>query len=276
MPSFSVDGGFWYDVPDGFEIQVGTVVRVPLAGRVVRGWVTALDEAEARPGLKPIRQVSGDFAVFDELLLRTLQWCARHYVAPQAVLLKKAAPPNLPRRMAPLELAGLPEPGAEPPAPGDDTEPAHHGPPKVIVGDPQPAQILATVEPVLADGGSALIIYPTGLEATRAHDAMQEVGNRRMLVHPDMSDRQVTTRWSRTRDQPGFVVIGTERLSTWPICGLRLAWVMGDGRRGLKARQTPTLNVRDVLSRRSATERFSLVTATVVPSVESLDRKSVV
>src|SRR5690606_16350233 len=39
VPSFSVDGGFWYSVPESIEVVVGSQVRVPLSGRRVRGWV---------------------------------------------------------------------------------------------------------------------------------------------------------------------------------------------------------------------------------------------
>ena len=57
----AVDRAFDYLVPDTSEsaIAVGTIVRVPLHGRRVRGWVMGIDvEPEAEPGtLLPIQAV---------------------------------------------------------------------------------------------------------------------------------------------------------------------------------------------------------------------------
>ena len=51
VASFSVDNGFWYSVPEHLrsDISVGTIVRMPLSGRKVRGWVVELaDDREER------------------------------------------------------------------------------------------------------------------------------------------------------------------------------------------------------------------------------------
>ena len=47
--------------------------------------------------LRPLAAVSSPIPSFDGPLLATLTWAAHHYVAPLAVLLEKAAPPNRPR-----------------------------------------------------------------------------------------------------------------------------------------------------------------------------------
>ena len=51
LPTFAVDDGFAYEVPPGVEVEVGALVRVPLGGRRVPGFVVAMGEAE-RPGLR--------------------------------------------------------------------------------------------------------------------------------------------------------------------------------------------------------------------------------
>ena len=98
VPSFSADDGFWYSVPEqsAGTLSVGSVVRIPLGGRRVRGWVVESTDREDSD-LKPILGVSGSFPVFDEDLLTSLRWAAQHYVAPVSVMLAKSAPPNLGR-----------------------------------------------------------------------------------------------------------------------------------------------------------------------------------
>ncbi len=104
LPTFAVDDGFAYEVPPGVEVEVGSLVRVPLGGRRVAGFVVALGEA-SRPGLRRLLGRRGDLPVFGRGLLEVMRWAAIHYVAPLAVVLGKGAPANLPRR------------GAEPPLP---------------------------------------------------------------------------------------------------------------------------------------------------------------
>ncbi|MDR9451325.1 MAG: hypothetical protein RI637_08930, partial [Acidimicrobiia bacterium] len=107
MPTFAVDEGFRYTVGDGQSVSIGSIVRVPLAGRKIRGFVTSFDRGSAT-GLKTIRGVSGEIPVFDEKLLETLRWAALHYVAPMAGMLGKSAPPNLPRRSRPTSWPEVP------------------------------------------------------------------------------------------------------------------------------------------------------------------------
>ena len=55
-----LDKEFDYAVPAGITLAVGTIVRVPLHARRVRGWVIALDPAdsEVAPGrLQPVTEV---------------------------------------------------------------------------------------------------------------------------------------------------------------------------------------------------------------------------
>ena len=104
MPTFSVDEGFWYSIPPHLskDVRIGSILRVPLGGRRVRGYVIDLDQ-ERDGKLKDILGVSGDEPVFDADLLQALRWAANHYVGPMSVLLDKAAPPTLPGKLKPVE-----------------------------------------------------------------------------------------------------------------------------------------------------------------------------
>ncbi|NNC74094.1 MAG: hypothetical protein HKN93_01155, partial [Acidimicrobiia bacterium] len=115
VASFAVDDGFAYSVPDSIGlVEIGSIVRVPLSGRTVRGFVID-DDARSDRRLRAVKSVTGDYPVFDRRLLQTLRWAAIHYVSPLGPMLAKASPPNVPRRIeadprAPVSAAASPLP----------------------------------------------------------------------------------------------------------------------------------------------------------------------
>src|SRR5262245_47075937 len=99
----AVDKTFDYLVPEhlGDQVRVGTIVRVPLHGRRVRGWVGDLPEAPAtdRP-LQPIAKVTGWGPPADVLGLAS--WAAWRWAGKPATFLRTASPP--------VAVRGLPPP----------------------------------------------------------------------------------------------------------------------------------------------------------------------
>ena len=257
------------------EITIGSVVRVPLGGRRVRGWVVGLDE-DSSEGLKEIRQVSGERPIFDEVGLRSLRWTAQRYVAPLSTVLPRSGPPNLPRT---VKVRALPP--VDPLEIDDRTvwfgsESAAGRRPRtlyVLVGSPQRAvdRIAETINPVLTADQSAVVVAATAIEAHQIAESLRaRFGSRVVEITPDVNDGPITTRWSRVTSQPGSVVVGTERIAFWPVAGLAVAVIVDEGRRGMKARQTPTVHVREVLRSRSGVEQFGLVMMGRVPTTEAM------
>ena len=152
VPSFAVDGGFAYRVPPDLidEVSVGSIVRVPLSGRRVRGYVVDVAEREDE-GLKDVRSVSGVWSCFDRPILQTLRWAATHYVAPLSVVIAKTAPPNLPRRAAAHKLPSIPP--AFSPIP-DVSDAAQSGNPRPADPDSQRIRLARPHSPI--DRGPAL------------------------------------------------------------------------------------------------------------------------
>jgi primosomal protein N' len=97
IPSFSVDDGFSYLIPDGMDVSVGSRVRVRVSGRRLKGFVTALFEAPPDRKLLPIDGVTGTIPSFDEISLEVLRWAATHYVSPMSTVVRRTIPPNVPR-----------------------------------------------------------------------------------------------------------------------------------------------------------------------------------
>ena len=271
MATFAVDKGFWYTIPERFRdaIQVGSIVRVPLSGRKVRGFVVEIDgDREGR--LKEISALSGELPVFGPDLVKALHWAATHYVAPLSVLLERAAPPNLPTSGDPVVVST----GGEP----DESHPLQEIALKVAKGQKRPTtaligrwqslEWLGSVSPILGSGASVLVVTGTEAEASSIADAASARGLLPVVVAGEVA-RDLTKAWVDAQ-QPGRLVVGTPRVGSWQIGGLALAIVLEEGRRAMKDRQTPTIHVRDLMTTRSRIEGFSLVFYGPTPSVEVL------
>ena len=271
MPSFAVDDGFAYEVPETLsDLAVGDIVRVPLGGRKTRGYVTAIREGEPDRPLRPIASRSGRQGVFNEVMLESLRWVASHYVAPLSTVLARCAPPNLPRKQPrhhePFERAingPLTEWGERQVA-GGRTRPGY-----LLTGAPMDAVVSAMV-PVVRSGKNVIVAAPTVVEAqTAAEDLRTVFGERVVTATSDDPPATRTDAWTQIGSETGSVVVGTREVAFWGAGTVGMAVVLEEGRRGYKSPQTPTYNVRDVLRRRSVIERFALLLTGAVPTSEA-------
>jgi primosomal protein N' (replication factor Y) (superfamily II helicase) len=266
-----VDGGFWYSIPPHLrkDVAIGSILRVPLGGRRVRGYVIGLD-AEREGKLKEILGVSGDEPVFDADLLQALGWAANHYVAPMAVLLDKAAPPTLPGKLTAVQAS---------PAEGRANEgsPIEKFVTAAVAGRRRPvtsyivhwadADWPSMLAPVAASTRSGLILVPTVREAGEIYTALNGAFPGRAVLIPDGNGSEVTAAWERANSGPA-IVVGTPRAAYWTVHELAVAFVLEEGRRAMKDRQTPTVHVRDLMRTRSRVEGFGLAFVGPTPSVE--------
>ena len=252
-------------------IAIGDIVRVPLGGRKVRGYVTAVSDGTPERVLRPIAARSGSRGVFNAPMLRSLRWAATHYVAPLSTVLTRCAPPNLPRRKprihdgAVADVDGILKSWSERQVAAGRTRPAY-----LVTGDPLPA-VMSAIAPILRSGKNVIVTAPTVVEAHGVAEALCRVfGERVRLATSDESPAVRTTSWSQISSDTGSVVVGTREVAFWGIDGLGLAIVIDEGRRAYKSPQTPTFHVRDVLRKRSTIERFSLLLTGPVPTAEAL------
>src|SRR5262245_35963881 len=94
---------FDYLVPDAFrdQVRVGTLVRIPLQGRRVGGWV--VDVGTAPPdgvALKPLGKVTGWGPPAE--VVEVAEWAAWRWAGPATAFLGTASPPGA--------VLGLPPP----------------------------------------------------------------------------------------------------------------------------------------------------------------------
>jgi len=272
VPTFAVDGGFRYAVPDDLDgITLGSLVRIPLGGRRTRGFVTEVLPEGDGAGLRPVLGRVGDLPVLAGRLIETMRWASVHYVAPFAVLLAKAAPPNAPRRIA---VEGRPVRSVASPladlagriATGSRVRPHY-----LVGGGPWTETIAGLAAPVLEAGRPVAVIAPTVHEA---HALAAGLGDALgIFPWPATSTdpaRQTTRAWAAPLSAPGQLVVGTREIALWPLGGPALVVVVEEGRAAMKSPQTPTVGVRDLVRRRAVAERLAAVFAGPVPTVETL------
>lgn len=280
IPAFALDGGFTYRVPPELagQVEVGSLVRVPLAGRRVRGYVVGLEEGA--PGLdsaklKDVRALSSTIPVFTPAMLPALRWAAEHYAAPLAAVLAKTAPPNLPKPPPPLELPAVPP--ASGPAPDLSEAAAEGGPARTVQaaagGDWAELIRGAAAAPVRAER-SVLVVAPTAAEAAGLAERLRADFGRRVVEAAEQAGKSAaaafTAAWSQAATQAGLVVVGTLRTVWWPVKSLSMVVLVEDGRPGMKERQTPTAAARSLAAVRSSSEGLQVLLVGRVPAVQTL------
>ncbi len=88
MVSVSVDGPYSYRVPYGQKVERGSIVAVPLVGRLTLGVVWGVPKDNyAHNRLKDIAQIY-DVPPLSEELLRTIDWVSKYTLAPPGLVLR--------------------------------------------------------------------------------------------------------------------------------------------------------------------------------------------
>lgn len=271
VASFSVDNGFWYSIPEHLiaDVGIGTIVRVPLSGRRVRGWVVEL--SSGRNGtLKDLAGVSGAAGVFTPDLLKGLLWAANHYVTPVSGLLARATPPNLPRSLPSPVAVPVVEGRPHPISPIVERSASDIKTPiTALVAPWQDLVWLGSFGPILRSGKSILVIAASVAEVGQIADETRRLWGDVAVEVSSQDDASETAAWESAQSAPRLVV-GTPKTSTWQVANLAMVIVLEESRRVMKDRQTPTLHVRDVVSTRSRLETFNLVFFGPTPGVELL------
>lgn len=262
IKTFSVDDGFSYLVPANLTVGIGSRVRVRVSGRRVKGFVTALLEADHARKLLPIEGLSGDVASFTAPMLESLRWASTYYVTPLSVMLKRTIPPNVPKQVA-HSIGGSPD---------VMTEPSNAVPSVYRVGAPPYGDAIATtIAAVAASGRTVVVIAPSVGEIDEIAGALTPRYDDRVIkATSSMSGAEVTRAWLRVATGTGTILVGTREVVFWPFGDVGLVVVVEDGRRVMRSPGTPTLSVREVILHRAVPESFSVVFHGPVPTLETI------
>ena len=175
-----------------------------------------------------------------------------------------------------IENARLPDvPTVGPSLLPDLTGPAaagRHARAHFLVGrKPWNEEVAGLAVPLLEAGRSVLAVMPTVAETTALADSLErQLPHRVLRAYSAQEAKVVTATWSRAARHAGTVLVGTREVAFWPVAGLGLGIIVGEGRKGMKDKSTPTFHARDVMRRRAGVERFGLALLGVAPTTETV------
>ncbi|MYB27566.1 MAG: hypothetical protein F4X38_00355 [Acidimicrobiaceae bacterium] len=256
-----LDKEFDYAVPAAWQadgraerVGVGSIVRIKLGSRRLRGWVTAVavDPPEDM-GLQPLAQLSGMGPPADVVSLA--RWAAWRWAGSTVHLLRAASPPRVVSGPAPARVAAGTQEGTPQPY-GDLFE----RPAGVTVLRCPPADGGMEVARAAARLGDALIVVPSLGDARRIARGLRRDGVRVALGFDD---------WAVAA--AGATVVGT-RTAVWlPMPRLAAVAVLDEHSEALQSEQTPTWHAREVAVERARRAMVPAVLVSPVPTLEALE-----
>jgi primosomal protein N' (replication factor Y) len=257
---------FDYTVPDDLagSVEIGTIVRVPLHGRRVRGWVLGVDvESDVPPErLRPIRAVvsAGPPAPVVELT----EFAAWRWAGPRTAFLRAASPPNLVADVAAPE----PDLGVFPDRPGPMDLPDAGA--RLVVWPPASDRtdlVASMVDPE----GSTLLIAPDAAEADALAEHLEREGRHVVVMRADRSAADRTAAWDAAR-RGACVVVGGRLAVLAPVPDLRSVIVLDDADEALAEERAPAWHARDLAHERARREgaRFDIITPAPTPEAIAL------
>lgn len=238
---------FDYLVPEAMRaaVTVGTIVRVPLHGRRVRGWVVDVrdrDEVPAGRRLLPIAKVSGVGPPAD--LVELAAWAAWRWAGPVTRFLSTASPP--------VAVRGLP-------APQPDGPPGSRDADVRVVRVPSPSDAFSWVLQA-AKLGDALVLAPSLAEAAVMAGRLRNAGHAVALMPRD---------WARAA-AGGCTVVGGRAAAWAPVGRLAAAVVVDEHDEVYQEERAPTWHARDVVVERARRAGSPCVLTSPCPSLEAL------
>ena len=252
----AVDRAFDYSVPDALDalVRVGAIVRVPLHGRRVRGWV--VEDA--------VEPISGSGVLLDILavisagpppeVVDLTEWIAWRWSGPRVAVLRSASAPN------------------HAPPTGRLSDPACITPqsaPMRVVRQPPLLDRRAQVAALCADTGSTIICVADAGRARALASYLSCEGRSVAVLHSFEADAARTDGWRRA-SAGECVVVGGRIAALAPVPDLRAAIVVDDADEALQEERSPTWHARDVLLERAARAAVPFSVCSPAPTVEAI------
>jgi primosomal protein N' (replication factor Y) (superfamily II helicase) len=253
----AVDRAFEYTVPERLAavVRVGTIVRVPLHGRRVRGWVVADDVTpEASELFELITAVSaGPPADVVELS----QWVAWRWAGPRVAVLRSASPPNIVPPTVWTDRTGQP----------NRTVQTVDG--VRVVRWPPLLDRRALVADMCASEGSTIVCVADAGRARAFASYLARAGRAVALLHSAATDAARTEAWARA-SRGECVVVGGRIAALAAVPDLRAAIVVDDADEALQEERAPTWHARDVLRERAARAGAPFAVCSPAPTAEAV------
>ena len=255
------------------SVRPGTVVRVPLQGRRVSGWVLAYP-VPPEPGvaLRPLSRVTGwgpEPEVVDLAGWAAWRWAGRRRSLLFSASSRAAVRDLQPRPAARPNRVGAPGHGAGPSAADADARGTAGAGPALVDGAWRPGAHVLRLAPALgaselvlaaAERGPVLVVAPTTARAEAGCAALRRRGARVALLPGD---------WPRAR-AGAEVVIGARAAAWGPCPGLAAVVVLDAHDEGLVQEQAPTWDAPSVAAERARRSGAPCLWVTPCPTLELL------
>jgi primosomal protein N' (replication factor Y) len=289
-PLLSLDRPFTYELPAELGARVGSLVRVPFHGRLVRAWVLGPTDDVPERVLK-VRDVVSPVPFFDQRGLALFRRVSDRYVTPLATVIGRAVPPRVASEERDQPAAPSNGGSRGSPVTGHGTGPVgdyRNGTELVraledgggtFVLRPGPADEAAVavgcVRAALAGGRSAIVVVPDAdpVPATAAAIA-DAVGEDAVLFLG--GDKRVRYRtWLDIAGGRYRVVVGTRPAVFAPLRDLGLVYVHREAHPQHRDERSPSYHAREVAAMRAQVEDAVVVMSAFCPSLEAAARDHV-
>lgn len=262
----ALDRAFDYLVPPamGAAIRVGTIVRVPLHGRRVRGWIVADGVApEAAAGrLLPVAKAVSAGPPADVVDL--CRWAAWRYAGPVAAFLRAASPPNV------VTADGIAEPEVAvfPPTVLPELVADARRRSRSVVAWPPCADRRELVHGLLAPEGSTIVVVPDASRVPVLVRQLAREGRHAVVLRSDLADAERTRMWDRAR-AGACVVVGGRLAVLAPVPDLAALVVLDDADEALQEERAPTWHAREIAFERAQRADARITIVSPAPTLEA-------
>ena len=266
----AIDRSFDYLVPDALahQIQVGTIVRIPLHGRRVRGWVVEdyVEPETEMARILPLLKVVGAGPPPEILDLGC--WAARRWIGPDVSFFASASAPN----------AVAPNAFSPAPTPHDGSRKKSENPSSLrVIAWPPSMDRRPLIDGLLPLLGSSIVIVPDIKRLSSLIKYLTRAGRVVHVMHATRSAAERTLAWSEAR-KGGCVIVGGRGAVWAPVPDLAAIIVLDESDEALQEERSPTWHAREVAIERAARSGVDCTLVAAIPSaiavslVESVER----
>ena len=264
----AIDRSFDYLVPDALahQISVGAIVRIPLHGRRVRGWVVQ-DFVEPETEISrilPLLKVVG--AGPPPEILDLGRWAAHRWIGPDVSFFGSASAPNAvaPNAVAPNAVAPNAVPASSIGEGGLVSSGESDSRLRVIAWPPSMDR-RPLIDGLLPATGSSIVIVPDVGRLNSLIKYLTRAGRVVHVMHATRSAAERTLAWSEARN--GNCVIVGGRGAVWaPVPDLAAMIVLDESDDALQEERSPTWHARDVAIERARRSGIACTLVAAIPS----------
>ena len=251
-------------------MRVGTIVRVPLHGRRVRGWVVAdgVEPEARRSELRPLAKVVS--AGPSPEVVELCRWAAWRYAGPLPLLLRSASPPNVvpPSGDPELHTAVFPPREAAPEGIDAAAVDALATRERGLLAWPPSAEWQSLVGALVASEASTIVVAPDSSRVRALVDDLRRCGREVIVVRGNEPDARRTESWDRAR-AGATVIVGGRVAVLAPVPDLAAILVLDEGDESLKEERAPTWNARELALERARRAGARCTLVSPAPTLEA-------